>query len=166
MSTAFVVLGTAPVPHKDSLQVVDIPQESKTRSFTNFIYEANAAQAWLGDIIRKEPVAIPINPVTNAAPKDARIRKLIVLIEQGKVKLSQSLTELNRQLEQYQYGAHDDAVDALAMIIDDAENFSQFDPEQMKELFDTIYGRSSKNPKKIISYGGRAVDDLFGLMSV
>jgi predicted phage terminase large subunit-like protein len=137
----------------------------KTRSFTSFIYEANAAQAWLGDMIRKELVAIPIKPVTNVAPKDARIMKLILLIEQGKVRLSRRLAELNRQLEQYPYGAHDDAVDALAMIIDDAENFSKYDPERMKKLLDTIYGGSSKNPKRIILYGGRAVDDTFGLLS-
>jgi hypothetical protein len=51
------------------------------------------------------------------------------------------------------------------MIIDDAENFSKYDPEWMKKLLDTIYGGSSKNPKRIILYGGRAVDDTFGLLS-
>jgi predicted phage terminase large subunit-like protein len=138
----------------------------KTRGFTIFIYEANAAQAWLGDIIREKPVSIPIKPVTNVAPKDARIMKLMVLIEQGKVKLSRRLTELNRQLEQYPYGAHDDAVDALAMIIDEAEKFSQFDPELVVEFFKRINGVPSNNSKRIISYGGQVVDDPFGLMSV
>jgi predicted phage terminase large subunit-like protein len=138
----------------------------KTRGFTTFIYEANAAQAWLGQIISKAPVAIPIKPVTNVAPKDARIMKLMLLIEQGKVKLSRRLTELNSQLEQYPYGAHDDAVDALAMIIEEAEKFSQFDPELVVEFFKRINGVPSNNSKKIISYGGQVVNDPFGLMSV
>jgi len=53
--------------------------------------------------------------------------KLIVLIEQGKVKLSRRLIELNRQLEQYPNGAHDDAIDALSMLIDIAEDCSRID---------------------------------------
>ncbi len=137
----------------------------KTRRFAAFVYESNAAQAWLGDIIKKEPVIIPIRPVTNVLPKESRIQKLILLIEQGKIKLSRRLTELNRQLEQYPYGAHDDAVDALAMIIDEAENFSQIDLKQIKAFFDKFEnGGSSKNPKRIISYGGGPVDDPFGLL--
>jgi predicted phage terminase large subunit-like protein len=138
----------------------------KTRGFTIFIYEANAAQAWLGETISKAPVAIPIKPVTNVAPKDARIMKLMLLIEQGKVKLSRRLTELNRQLEQYPYGDHDDAVDALAMIIEEAEEFSQLDSEQSDELFRIANGLPPKNSKRIISLGGKDVDDPFGLMSV
>jgi hypothetical protein len=35
----------------------------------------------------------------------------------------------------------------------------------MNEIFDMINGGSSKNPKRIISYGGRVVDDPFGLIS-
>ena len=138
----------------------------KTRGFTIFIYEANAAQAWLGDIIKKESVLIPLKPVTNVVPKDSRITKLIVYIEQGKIKLSRRLTELNRQLEQYPYGAHDDAIDALSMIIDVAENFSRVDPKQVKSLVDKIINSGfGENPKRIISYGNSPVDDPHGLLS-
>jgi predicted phage terminase large subunit-like protein len=137
----------------------------ETRRFTTFIYEANAAQAWLGDIIKKEPVAIPIKPVTNVVPKDARIMKLIVLIEQGKIKLFRRLTELNRQLKQYPYGAHDDAIDALSMLIDIAENFSQFDLKQTKTLFDKINSGFGETPKRIFLYGGSYFDDPCGLLS-
>ena len=110
----------------------------KMRNFASFVYEANASQAWLGDIIKKLPTTIPIKPVTNMMPKDSRIMKLLVLIEQGKVRLSRRLTELNRQLEQYPYGSHDDAVDALSMIIDIAENFCLLTPEKVKAMFAKI----------------------------
>jgi predicted phage terminase large subunit-like protein len=135
--------------------------------FTTFAYEANAAQAWLGDIIKSAPTLIPAKPLVNLVPKDARIGKLIVYIEQGRVKLSKRLGELNRQLTQYPYGAHDDAIDALAMIIDVAENFSQFDLEQMKSVFAAIENSgSSKGSRRIISYGGHPFNDPFGLLSV
>jgi len=137
----------------------------KTRRFTTFIYEANAAQAWLGEIIKKEPVAIPIKPVTNVLPKEARIMRLKVYIEQGKIKLSQRLTELNRELEQYPNGKHDDAIDALAMIIDIAEDFSQCDPKQMKKLLDKAIG-SRKLPKGPILYGGERIYDSHSLFSI
>jgi predicted phage terminase large subunit-like protein len=136
----------------------------KTSGFTNFIYEANAAQAWLGEIISKAPVAIPIKPVTNVAPKDVRIMKLKLLIEQGKIRLSRRLTELNRELEQYPYGAHDDAVDALAMVIDEAEKFSQFDSEQYDVLFRIMNDLPPKNSKKVILNGGQVLYDPFGLI--
>lgn len=138
----------------------------KTRSFTTFIYEANAAQRWLGDIIQNKPTAIPLKPLTNTMPKESRIEKLIVLIEQGKIKLSRRLTELNRQLEQYPYGAHDDAIDALSMIIDVAEDFSRKNQEKLKAILNNMNaGQSLKNPKKIISYGGHPFDDPFDLLS-
>lgn len=140
--------------------------QHETHGFTTFLYEANAAQAWLGDIIKKEPVLIPIKPVTNVIPKEARIMKLMLYIEQGKIKLSRNLTELNRQLEQYPYGAHDDAIDALAMIIDAAESFSRLDINLMKSAFDTIkkphIGRNSKS----FLYGGRPFENPFGLFSL
>jgi hypothetical protein len=90
----------------------------------------------------------------------------MLYIEQGKIKLSRNLTELNRQLEQYPYGAHDDAIDALAMIIDVAESFSRLDINLMKSAFDTIkkphIGRNSKS----FLYGGRPFENPFGLFSL
>ena len=144
----------------------------KTRNFVTFLYEANAAQAWLGDIIKKAPTTIPLKPIISIAPKDSRIMKLIVLIEQGKVKLSRRLIELNRQLEQYPNGAHDDAIDALSMVIDTAENFPRVDVEKMKEIISGIKdGVSKKGDKRVIGYfdpttgGWKDFNDPFGMIT-
>jgi len=111
----------------------------KIRNFAKFVYEANAAQAWLGDIIQKAPTTIPLEPVTNMMHKDLRIMKLMVLIERGRVRLSRRLTELLRELEQHPYGAHDDAIDALSMIVDIAEKFALLTPEIVKAMFAGIH---------------------------
>jgi predicted phage terminase large subunit-like protein len=107
----------------------------KAHNFNKFVFEANGSQGWIGDFIKQMPTTIPAEPVTNMILKEFRIMKLMLLIEQGRVKLSRRLTELNRELEQYPYGAHDDAVDALSMIIDIAENFSVLTPEIVKAMF-------------------------------
>ena len=120
----------------------------KMRNYAKFVYEANGSQAWLGDIIKKVPTTIPVQPVTNMTPKDYRIMKLIVLIEQGRVRLSRKLTELNRQLEQYPYGAHDDAIDALSMIVDIAEEFSTLSPEIMEAIFARLHQPSREDESK------------------
>ena len=144
----------------DVHQLVErICMHHKTRNYHTFIYEANAAQAWLGDIIKKASTTIPLKPITNTAPKDARIRRLIVLIEQGKVKLSRRLGELIRQLEQYPNSAHDDILDALSMIIDIAEDFSKLDPKVIKETFERLkYGPPAKNPSGIKIVNGKELN--------
>ncbi|MDP8212791.1 MAG: phage terminase large subunit [Candidatus Zapsychrus exili] len=137
----------------------------KTRNFATFLYEANAAQAWLGDIIKKAPTTIPLKPVTNNTPKNSRIMKLIVLIEQGKVKLSRRLSELIRQLEQYPNGAHDDAIDALSMLIDVAENFSRLDVEKIKKIMELVNGLSpEKDPNAFFVQGGKYISNPFRLL--
>jgi predicted phage terminase large subunit-like protein len=131
----------------DSL-VKRICEYQKIHKYSSFVYEANAAQAWLGDVIKKEPVNVPIKPVTNTQSKEGRIAKLMLLIEQGKVKLSKKLEVLNKQLNYYPNGDHDDGIDALAMLVDMAEDFQQDGTEEMKELF----GRMEKpkyDPKQI-----------------
>jgi len=110
----------------------------KTYKYSKFVYESNAAQYWLGDFIKKEATTIPLEAVTSMPPKDSRIMRIRLLIEQGRVRISRKLTELNRQLEQYPYCAHDDAIDALSMIIDIAENFSALTPEIVREVFARI----------------------------
>ena len=146
---------------------------NQTSRYSCFFYEANAAQAWLGDSIKKEPSNIPIKPITNTRSKEGRIAKLMLLIQRGKVKLSTRLTELNRQLSNYPNGAHDDAIDALAMLADMVDDVRHYDPEQMKELFLRIQfpGYDPKNPKKIIGKIDKkgkfgSIDDPFGLLSI
>ena len=139
----------------------------KTRNFVTFLYEANAAQAWLGDIIKKAPTTIPLKPITNNTPKDSRIMRLMVLIEQGKVKLSRRLIEFNRQLEQYPNGAHDDAIDALSMLIDIAENFSRLDVEKAKKMIEAVNGLSpEKDPNVFFIHGGKFISNPFRLLKV
>jgi len=139
--------------------------QHKTRSYATFVFEANAAQAWLGDIIKKAPTTIPLKPVTNAIPKEARINRLMVLIGNREVKLSRRLTELIRQVEQYPNCAHDDLVDALSMLIDIAENFSRLDMDKYKRMFEKLkYGIPAKKGKGIIGVNGKPfnkIDRLF-----
>jgi len=137
----------------------------KTWKYTTFIYEANAAQAWLGDMIKKEPVAIPIKPLTNIMPKEARILKLLVLIEQRKVKLSRRLTELVRELTHYPNAAHDDAIDALSMLIDIGENFSRVDVKKMTKMIKALNSpMPSDNPNEFFIQGGQFIPNPFGLL--
>ncbi|KON31575.1 hypothetical protein AC477_04090 [miscellaneous Crenarchaeota group-1 archaeon SG8-32-1] len=139
----------------------------KNRRYIVFGYENNAAQEWLGEFIKKSSKLIPIEPITNLKPKEARIAKLIVYIELGKVKLSKRLGELVRELNHYPNASHDDALDALAMAIDLAESYPQYGIEKIKGIFDEIKNRgSSKKHKGIISYGGYSFDDPFGLLKV
>ncbi len=84
----------------------------------------------------------PLESVNNTQNKEARIFKLIFFIQQGKVKLSKRLTELNRQLRNFPSGDHDDGIDALAMLVDMSENFSQFGEEK---IIDVI--KNMKKPK-------------------
>lgn len=139
----------------------------KTWNYNSFIYEANAAQAWLGDMLKKESISIPLKPLTNVLPKGARILKLLVLIQQGKVKLSRKLTELVRELTLYPNCAHDDALDALSMLIDVAEGFLEMDIEKFRALLEKVRkGGYLKNPKRIVAYGGKPFyGDPFALLS-
>ena len=105
-----------------------------TYKYSGFVYESNSAQKWLGDALEVEPNSPPFTSVNNTQNKEARISKLILYIQQGRVKLSKRLTELNRQLSNFPSGAHDDGIDALAMLVDLADDFSQGGPEEMKKL--------------------------------
>ena len=143
-----------------------IGMQHQIRHFTKFIYEANAAQAWLGNEIKKQFPLIPLQPITNTEPKEVRIMRLTLLIKQGKVKLSGRLTELIRQIVQYPYCAHDDLIDALSMLIEGGNIFAgQMDVERMQSLFAKIQNPKSQNPKKIIMYGGLSFNDPTGLLS-
>jgi len=149
--------------------VTRICMHHQSRKYSSFFYEANAAQAWLGDTIRKEASNIPIKPVTNTKSKDGRIAKAILLIQRGKVKLSRKLTELNRQLSNYPFAAHDDAVDALATLVDMVDEMLSYDPQKMKEMFQqTQTLKSSNKILRVLDANGkfRQVDDPFGLYSV
>lgn len=147
---------------------------NKTRKYSKFVYEANAAQSWLGDGLKKEPDCPPIKAVTNVKQtKEGRITKLMLYIQQGKVQLSRRLTELNRQLSSYPNGAHDDGIDALAILVDMSEDFMHSDPEKIKEIFLKLKRSrySSKNQKKIIGIRDRKgrfrpLNDPFGLFRV
>ena len=142
-----------------------ISEHHKTRRYSTFIYEANGSQAWLGDMAKKAAALVPMKPITNNLHKDDRIRKLMIRIEQGMVRLSKRHTELLRQLLQYPHAAHDDGPDALSMLIDLAEDLCGVDVEKMKEIFNRIKYPHSDNPRRIIGYGGRPFEDPFGLLS-
>jgi len=113
-----------------------------TYNYSGFVYESNAAQKWLGDALEAEPDSPPFKSVNNTQNKEARISTLILNIQNGKVKLSKKLTELNRQLSNFPSGAHDDGIDALAMLVDMAKDFSQFGE---KKIIDVI--KNMKKPK-------------------
>lgn len=110
----------------------------KTYKYATLLYEANAAQAWLGETIKKDFHNIPMKPITNTQSKEGRIAKLMLLIHQEKVKLSKKLTELNRQLLSYPNGAYDDGVDALAMLVDSVEDEVRLSADQIKEILTQI----------------------------
>jgi predicted phage terminase large subunit-like protein len=120
----------------------------KTHDYSGFVYESNAAQKWLGDALEVEPDSPPFKSVNNTQNKEARISKLILFIQQGKVKLSKRLTELNRQLSNFPSGAHDDGIDALAMLVDLADDFSEFSPEEIKDVIKNML-TPKYDPKKI-----------------
>jgi len=120
------------------------------RKYARFIFEANAAQAWLGSVIKKQCPFLPLEPLTNIEHKDVRIMRLMFLIKQGDVKLSKRLTELNRQIEQYPFCAHDDLIDALSMLVEGGNIFSApMDPEQIKSIFKMFRNPQSANPEEI-----------------
>jgi predicted phage terminase large subunit-like protein len=146
----------------------------KTRKYSKFTYEAIGAQFWLGDSLKKDPNCPPIQPVSHGKQtKEGRIAKLMLYIQQGKVRLSKRLTELNRQLSHYPNGAHDDAVDALAMLVDMADDVSTFDAKQMEEVLLRLNypGYDPQNPNKIIgTLDGKGqfkpFNDPFGLLRI
>jgi predicted phage terminase large subunit-like protein len=153
----------------DSL-VKRICEYQRIHNYSSFVYEANQAQEWLGKVIMKEPVNVPITPVTNTQSKEGRIAKLMLLIEQGKVKLSKKLGVLNRQLSYYPSGTHDDGIDALAMLVDMSEDFPQAGMEEMKELIGKILKQESgpQQISKIDPISGKTIyiDNPYGLLRI
>jgi len=119
-----------------------------TYNYSGFVYESNIGQRWLGEALTVEPNCPPLESVNNTKNKVARISKLILFIQQGKVKLSKRLTELNRQLRNFPSGDHDDGIDALAMLVDMAENLSQGGMEEIKELTERMLNQKS-DPQQI-----------------
>jgi len=107
--------------------------------YAKFIYESNAAQVLLGSEIKKQCPMLPLQPIVSIEPKDVRIMRLRLLIKQGTVKLSKKLTELNRQIEQYPFCAHDDLIDALSMLVEKGNFFSEkWIPEKAIEVLKSI----------------------------
>ncbi len=142
----------------------------KTHDYSEFVYESNATQKWLGDALEVEPDSPPFKSVNNTQNKEARISKLILFIQQGKVKLSKRLTELNRQLSNFPSGAHDDGIDALAMLVDMADDFQQPGPEEIKDVIKNML-TPKYDPKKIsmidpISGKTRNISNSYGLLRI
>ncbi len=52
------------------------------------------------------------------------------------------------QLSNFPSGAHDDGIDALAMLVDMADDFSESSPEEMKDVINNML-TSKYDPKKI-----------------
>ncbi len=102
--------------------------------YSVFLYESNAAQAWLGDAIKKEPSHVPIKPITSTQSKDGRIAKCMMLILRQKVILYKKLSTLNRQLLSYPNVDHDDAVDALAMLVDSVPKEVRISLDEIREI--------------------------------
>jgi len=102
--------------------------------YSTFLYEANAAQAWLGDALKKEPTHIPIKPISTTQSKDGRISKAMLLIQKQEVRLYKKLSTLNRQLLSYPNVDHDDAVDALAMLVDSVQKEIRLSLDEHREL--------------------------------
>ena len=103
-------------------------------NYSVFLYESNGAQAWLGDALKKEPSHIPIKAINNAQSKDGRIAKTMLLIHRQKVMLYKKLSTLNRQLFSYPNVDHDDAIDALAMLVDSVPKEVRLSVDEMREL--------------------------------
>ena len=134
----------------------------KTRRYAGFVYEANASQAWLGNTLKKEPDSPPIEPVINSNGKEGRVLQLICYLQQGRVQLSKRLTELNRQLSSYPNGAHDDGVDALAMLVEMAERLPRWDGKRIAEIIKDAKLRQKfkgYDPKKPNKWIGRLDKD-------
>lgn len=144
--------------------VQHIGMHHETRNYSTFVYEANGSQSWLGDMIKKAAPHVPAEPVTNTPPKEDRISKLMIRIEQGMVRLSRRHTELLRELAQYPHGAHDDGIDALSMLVDLAERVSPMDYNKMKKMFESLKNPNKSNPSRIISYDGKPFHNPFGLL--
>lgn len=141
-----------------------------TYNYSGFVYESNAAQKWLGDALEAEPDSPPFKSVNNTQNKEARISTLILNIQNCKVKLSKKLTELNRQLRNFPSGDHDDGIDALAMLVDMADDFPQASPEEMTEFIGKMPTLKS-DPKEIsmidpISGKLGNVPNPFGLLRI
>ena len=141
-----------------------------TYNYSGFVYESNAAQKWLGDALEAEPDSPPFKSVNNTQNKEARISTLILNIQNGKVKLSKKLTELNRQLRNFPSGDHDDGIDALAMLVDMAKDFSQFGEEKIIDVIKNM--KTPKyDPKEIsmidpISGKTTNISDPYGLFRI
>jgi predicted phage terminase large subunit-like protein len=151
--------------------------------YVAFAYESNGFQKWLGESIKKEPIMVPLKPVTNLVNKEGRIWKVMLFIQKGLIIFSRRHRELISQITSYPNVANEDILDALSMIVDIAENLPQERVEQLKgELkkltvfkklgFPKIGGFKMFDPKKkiILRYDPitgtmRPPDDPFGLLS-
>ncbi len=84
--------------------------------------------------------------------------------------MKEGLTELNRQLRNFPSGDHDDGIDALAMLVDMADDFSQRGMEEIKELVGRMQKQDSghKQIRKIdpASGGTRYIDNSHGLFRI
>jgi phage terminase large subunit-like protein len=106
-------------------------QEGK---YAVFAYEANGPQIWVGDALKEESVLVPAKPIVNTAkaPKEARIMKTMLLLQQGKIIISRRYRELVRQITNYPNVANDDILDALALITAIVEDIPQERIEKLK----------------------------------
>jgi len=140
--TAFVHRGTGQVFIVDAdvgkwdlnTLVKRICMHHEVHNYDVLVFEANGAQSWLGDNIKKEPANVPIKPLINTPPKDGRIAKTMLFIQQQKVLLNKKLSTLNRQLFSYPNVDHDDAIDALAMLVDSVPKEVRISIDEIRDI--------------------------------
>ena len=137
----------------------------RIRKFKKFAIETIQFQSFLASELQRistqQCVYVPVKAIGNNPDKIGRIQSLEPLVSTGILRFSHKHKILLDQLRQFPKAAHDDGPDALEMVVSLVKASKEVNVEMFKMLIETIkHGGSSKNPKKIISYGGVPVDDL------
>jgi predicted phage terminase large subunit-like protein len=89
-----------------------------------FVIETNAQQDWFYQEVQREArirrVYCDFRPVNHGADtsKGARIRMMQPRAKMGKIHTQHWMTELEKELQAFDKGEHDDVIDAMAMILE------------------------------------------------
>ena len=143
----------------------------RIRKYRKFAVETNQFQNFLASELKRistqKCIIVPVEGIKHSSDKLGRIQSLEPLITTGILRFSRRHQILLNQLRQFPKVAHDDGPDALEMAVSLVQSSEKVPIDKLKDLMKKIKnGGSSRNPKRIISYGGIRIDDPFGLFKV
>ena len=156
----------ADISKRQPLETIDtILAYHQIRKFHKFAIETNQFQNFLASELQRistqKCIYVPMKGINHTSDKLGRIQSLEPLISSGILRFSRQQQILLDQLRQFPKAAHEDGPDALEMAVSLAKLSNNLTLEEQNRFWELAkYGDSSRNPKRIISYGGVPVDDL------